>query len=425
MDAYTQHADAYIKDKLESLRGRQYSDVCDGAGCQYVDLVLQGGGMLGFGLLGYTYVLEQCGIRFWNIAGTSAGAITAGLIAAVGDKTVPKSVYVLQALAELDTSVFLDGAGRIVELVRKVHGGSLSKMDVVSSLLNHDIRELVTGLVKNGPVWSELIDVNWRTALEKLGLNPGDAFLQWVSDVFARYGIKTTRDLVERIQTVPEGIQCLSQPGAECTELAQLGVVAFDITTKTKAVFPAFAKLYWADPENLNPAYFIRASMAIPLFFEPLVVKDIPQGLEQDWRKVDYPGTLPTEVKFVDGGIASNFPINLFHVTGIPVRPTFGAKLGQNERLQPLDVKDLTQLLSTVLYQAKNAMDDDFLRTNVDYRKLVSYIDTKEHSWLDFDMSEEHKIDLFMAGVRAATDFLEAFSWDDYKSLRRELQQTR
>jgi len=50
-----------------------FSDVIDEEGHQYVDLVQEGGGMLGIALVGYTYVLEQMGIRFVSLAGTSAG----------------------------------------------------------------------------------------------------------------------------------------------------------------------------------------------------------------------------------------------------------------------------------------------------------------------------------------------------------------
>ena len=51
-----------------------------------VDLVQQGGTMLGIGLLGYTYIMERAGIRFRNMAGTSAGAINTLLLAALPEK---------------------------------------------------------------------------------------------------------------------------------------------------------------------------------------------------------------------------------------------------------------------------------------------------------------------------------------------------
>ncbi|MGZ8540891.1 MAG: patatin-like phospholipase family protein, partial [Chitinophagaceae bacterium] len=62
------------------------SDVTDASGHQYVDLVQEGGGVLGVALVGYTYVLEKMGIRFFSLAGTSAGSINAMLTASTGNK---------------------------------------------------------------------------------------------------------------------------------------------------------------------------------------------------------------------------------------------------------------------------------------------------------------------------------------------------
>jgi NTE family protein len=45
-------------------------------------------------------------------------------------------------------------------------------------------------------------------------------------------------------------------------------------------------------------------------------------------------------------------------------------------------------------------------------------IDTDGHNWLNFDITDEEKLDLFKRGVRAAADFLEKFDWEGYKELR-------
>jgi NTE family protein len=46
------------------------------------DLVLDGGGVKGIGLLGAVLVLVEAGYSFPRVAGTSAGAIVASLVAA-------------------------------------------------------------------------------------------------------------------------------------------------------------------------------------------------------------------------------------------------------------------------------------------------------------------------------------------------------
>ena len=71
--------------KDDKIDQKQYSDLLDGSGKQYVELVQEGGGVLGVALIGYTYVLEQMGIRFFSLAGTSAGSINAMTLAGLGD----------------------------------------------------------------------------------------------------------------------------------------------------------------------------------------------------------------------------------------------------------------------------------------------------------------------------------------------------
>jgi NTE family protein len=46
--------------------------------------VQKGGGVLGIALVGYTYILEEMGIRFIRLAGTSAGAINTALMTVIG-----------------------------------------------------------------------------------------------------------------------------------------------------------------------------------------------------------------------------------------------------------------------------------------------------------------------------------------------------
>ncbi|HRJ16678.1 MAG TPA: patatin-like phospholipase family protein, partial [Saprospiraceae bacterium] len=89
------------------------SDVVDAEGHQYVNLVQEGGGVLGVALLGYTYVLEQMGIRFMKMAGTSAGAINTMMLAALGEKHEMKSLKILELLTNKNLFDFVDG-GKLV-----------------------------------------------------------------------------------------------------------------------------------------------------------------------------------------------------------------------------------------------------------------------------------------------------------------------
>ncbi|HRF17438.1 MAG TPA: patatin-like phospholipase family protein, partial [Chitinophagaceae bacterium] len=83
--------------------------VKDTQGNQYVDLVQEGGGVLGIALVGYTYVLEKMGIRFFSMAGTSAGAINTMLLACAGNKEEEKSSKIVEHLVKLEMFSFVDG----------------------------------------------------------------------------------------------------------------------------------------------------------------------------------------------------------------------------------------------------------------------------------------------------------------------------
>ena len=48
-----------------------------------------------------------------------------------------------------------------------------------------------------------------------------------------------------------------------------LAIIASDITTETKAVFPKHAVLYYENPGEVSPSEFVRMSMSIPVFFQP------------------------------------------------------------------------------------------------------------------------------------------------------------
>jgi NTE family protein len=62
-----------------------------------------------------------------------------------------------------------------------------------------------------------------------------------------------------------------------------MAIIAADITTSTKAVFPKLSQLYFDDPENTSPAEFVRMSMSIPFFFYP---KEVCFSRE-NWRSGD------------------------------------------------------------------------------------------------------------------------------------------
>jgi NTE family protein len=444
MDINTMINNAGLKKELFSIRQQLQkpdagiSDVIDGEGNQYVDLVMEGGGMLGIALVGYTWALEQMGIRFLGVGGTSAGAINALLLAALDIPSNPKSPMLLEILANKNFYEFVDG--------------------------NKDAKGLIE-LALNKKATFKAVRMLWQILKVKnhvctnYGLNKGDAFFEWLNKLLTDSGIKTLYDLDLRLSTPPPGLRLRN--GKLFTDAdrpsGRLVIVAADVTTETRVEFPKMANLYWADPQSVPPALFARASMSVPLFFEPLRIDNIPQGekAENNWEelagygKEDPTEAIPETVMFVDGGVVSNFPIDAFHCIGrVPRMPTFGVKLEYDQRCKLQQqfppyadgkFSALLPLLGTVFNSARHTLDYEFIKKNPDYKNLVEFIpctykDTSgkiaSYGWLDFNMPDSHKEALFNQGARKAIKFIKEFSapfgghsnkWEYYKQLRRGL----
>lgn len=393
-----------ILDELKETIGpdKNFSDIIDDKGNQYVDLVQEGGGVLGVALVGYVYVLEQMNIRFLSLAGTSAGSINTLLMAAAGRIDETKSSWILDCLCNKKLYDFVDG--------------------------DKDAREFIDALlgdvsnIKLALKGSQVID-NFR---DEFGLNPGKNFHDWMKNLLNQKKIKNMGDLQQlREVGVSEG-NSLRNRLTNATynsqkDLLGLAIIAADITTQSKIVFPEMSELFYANPDNANPADFARASMSIPFFFQPFILSNLPAGADA-WRKwnqmTGLNASIPNEVLFMDGGIISNFPIDIFHNNNkVPDAPTFGVKIGL-DKAEINQNKKFFSLIGSVFNTARFSSDDNFLRTNPDFRHLIGYIDTGNHNWLNFGLTEEAKIDLFIRGAQSAAAFLNTFDWAKYKKIR-------
>lgn len=377
---------------------KKFSDLIDKEGHQYVDLVMEGGGVLGIALTGYTYALEQANIRFLGFGGTSAGSINALLIAALGnDITAAKSETLVELLATMPMASFMDGD----QGARVFSEAAINKSRMICLIFK--------------ALW--VMD-NLKA---DLGLNPGDVFLNWLKNVLdEKANIRTYSDLKNKLRIAP-GVLMLREGVLDERPLpasVRMAIVAADITTETKVEFPRMAQLYWPDPDRINPAYFVRASMSVPFFFHPFRADTCSQDPRLWDELACYKGAPPKNVLFMDGGIMSNFPIDLFHNPKyVPRAPTFGVKIGA-DRTEPATINKPSELAGAVFDAARHTLDFDFINKNPDYEKLVTKIDIGDHHWLNFSMSDAEKHDLFKRGAQAAADFLGKFDWEEYKEIR-------
>ena len=419
--------DPRLSRDLETLAARirepehAVSDIIDAAGHQYVDLVMEGGGLLGIALVGYTWALEQMGLRFLGVGGTSAGSINALLLAGLDDPERPKSPKLLAALASQDFYAFVDG-GR-------------------------DVRDLIDLALNDQPaspfkvlrLAARFIAVKDRVT-RRYGLNPGHHFLHWLGELLRAEGIATAADLDARLARRPAGLAHRGDTPFTDDDVnvpnARLVVVAADVWSETRVELPAMAELYWDDPGAVNPALFARASMSIPFFFEPLRIEPLPDGAAawERWnrhaglyREQTSDGQPPDRALFVDGGLLSNFPINAFHVSDrAPRMPTFGVKLQYDNRVDitrayrgDSGFSGIGAFSGMLLNSARHQLDFEFIRRNPDYKHLVQYIPcVREYpsgrqepiDWIDFNLPDEDKALLFRQGAEKAIEFVRAFS---------------
>lgn len=425
MDASRFTSDPRVEKYMAALRdGGPYSvsDITDGDGHQYIDLVMEGGGVLGIALVGYAWALEEVGIRFRSIGGTSAGAISACLLAAAAPPAEPRALRLLGMLSNMDFFSFVDGGDDARDLVRDIFIRRRGCYAVTRAVLRN-VDEIIG---------------EW-------GINPGVVFEQWVRERLGDCGVESVAALNEIMNRWPDSMSHNGQPQDMVDLQAQLRLVSSEITTYSKIVFPEMAGLFYDDPDAQNPARFVRASMSVPYFFEPMRVGPLPSGDEARARwqsQVGYKGEVPTEAIFLDGGLMSNFPISLFHTQpnaktprSRPRLPTFGAKLGRS-RAQAARVTGPISMGGAMFNAARQASDFDFLWRNPDYRLLVAEIELDANQdgkddvhWLNFNLEEREMIDLFAAGVHAATVFMagdpnsnrKAFDWPAYQDKREML----
>lgn len=402
---FTEHPTVFhlIDDlKKEGIPRKVFSDVVDDDGHQYVELVMEGGGVLGVALIGYNYVLEQMGLRFFSLAGTSAGSINALLLAALGDISQPKAERLVEILANKNLMEFVDGDNDAQNFVKAlVRGDSMMKM-----------------------IWkgAQVID-NLRN---DIGLNPGDDFLQWMTGILHDNDISTVADLQQQFGQIPPSLKIRSGVDKTISGLnPRFAVIAADLSTETKVDFPRMTPLYWEHPEEVNPAIFVRASMSVPYFFRPLTIANCPEGPQAltNWENLaSFHGDPPKTAYFVDGGILSNFPVDIFHKQNVvPRLPTFGVRLGIDRNVAN-QITGPGNLFGAMFNSIRHLHDYDFILRNPDYKMLLEKIDIGDHNWLNFAMDEESKIDLFVRGAKAAAAFVRRFDWDKYKQVRLALR---
>lgn len=326
----------------------------DGSELQ-ADLVFEGGGVKGIGLAGAYRELTDRGYRAECVAGTSAGAITAALVA-VGYTGAELQDIVLKQMhfKDFEDPTFLDHFGRPGQMLE---------------------------------------------FFKSRGMHSGAYFLEWMQERLRVKG-KTTFG------------QLRNEQPSDPKRTYRLQVIASDLTGRSMLVLPRDAGKLGIDPDELEIAEAVRMSMSIPVFFDPVVLKHGQTG--QDHVIVDggllsnYPIWLfdsspDAPPQFPTFGMLLVAPGQSAPLLPTPPPDAELPRVGS-------DLEFLTAIAETMM-----EAHDRLYVEQANYARTIP-IPTLGVKTTQFDISPQQAEDLFNSGRKAASDFLKTWNFETYKA---------
>lgn len=309
-----------------------------------VDLVLEGGGVKGIALVGAVVALAEEGYSFFRVAGTSAGAIVASLVAAY------------------------QKAGRDLAQLADVMNGI-------------DYRKFADGLPLErlaGPV-GEGIGV-----LLNDGAHPGTYLHHWVEEQLQQVGVVTFGDLT------------LDDPGGSMRpdQAYSLVVHASDLSRRALVRLPWDYPHYARTAETQSVADAVRASASIPFYYRPV-------DLETDrgtvtWVDGGLLSEFPITVFDRTDGKTPRWPTWGIKVTGRAPDPP------DKDRSVRTALGIAVNCLETLTADwNRYRLDEDGVN-----RRTI-FVDTTGVAATDFDIDAEARQRLYQNGRVAAQKFLE------------------
>ena len=350
------------------------------------DLVFEGGGAKGACFVGALEVLAAAGHKHRRLIGTSAGAITATLLGAgysakellqatsetLPGTTNPIFTTFMDAPQTTDFGTDEIAKSQTMDLLQKAHVPGFVTRELFNLAMRVDL-------------FRELFSFN-----ECGGFYTGNAFLIWFRGKLQAKGLDP--DLTWS--------QFAAQTGSD------VSVVTSDATEREMVILNA------RTAPQVPVALAVRMSMSIPFVWREMV-----------WNKTwgTYRGRDKTDHIFVDGGVLSNFPLELVAEStpeiveimgntdpngagtlGLMLDETVDVPGGQNSqtprpRLRTAD--RVTRLIDTMT----GSSDAEIMRK---YPKFVCHLPVGGYGTTEFRMSQERMNRLIDAGRNAMTAYL-------------------
>jgi NTE family protein len=225
------------------------------------------------------------------------------------------------------------------------------------------------------------------------GAYAGDWIHEWLKKELEDLGVRTFADLRRNDAGDDPAL-------ADDQHRYRLVVMATDVTHGRLLRLPWDYHLFDLDPDEQSVADAVRMSLSIPFYFEPRKLTNATTG---------------STATIVDGGVLSNFAIEIFDRTDgrEPRWPTFGVRLlpdlpaglGDLVPFFGLPMLPTVRLLEQVVATALVGRDQTHLeRPGVRERTMT--VDTRGTSITEFGISGPERRDLIDRGQEAARLFL-------------------
>lgn len=325
------------------------------------NVIMEGGGLRGISHLGVLYALEKLGYRWHSLGGTSAGSLTAALIACnTNPVTEERAVQAAELVYNLSYLDFLDGGD---------DAKSVLKLDKKTS----KVRSLVMAIIT--------IIRNIKDLKADLGINPREHFsadLRHKMEYFYQGNVETNYEKLVDIR--------LKQSNTH-SETPDFQAVVFNLNRSEREVLPSDLITKYGDiSANVDVLDIAKASSAIPFFFKPVEFFD---------HKGDF------IAQYVDGGIVDNLPSDLFEGEGNSFDTILIELIEpktENEKIDGLG--DIAKSIFKSAFKKEYVIPVHLQKNHIQID--LSSDEFKEISLLSFDLSVEQRNQLFLAGVKAA-----------------------
>lgn len=390
-------------------------------------LSLQGGGMHGAAHVGFIAGMEAAGVRFAGVAGASAGAIVATALVCARGSSIYNSVSepLLELMNKVPGETFIDGPGPIRSVIKQA----------LRSARGLKLRH-----------WPGLWQA-YQRLMRLRGLNPGIAFEVWMEDLLRQhFDVATVKDLDKILAHQFRDILVAVKPdqaksadrfsdkqGEDLASITEnrfsgyvLKLMASAVPVGLKCQFPEDLWAFRLERDQISPAHLVRASMAIPFFFQPL---EMPthKALWAEYIDRSLAGLMVDDdlysarelekIYFVDGGVFSNLPLYAFEgfrdglpTLGISLIFSSGADLWPRNPKRPS--RFIADTVGVLAAMHKQRDRDAFISLNravaygASQRVFLASVDTGDVSWLDFMMSPSDIAHLYHRGLAASLSFL-------------------